>query len=381
MSEPIGSDHQVTGRHPGRSAFPRYDDAVLGLPGFWNPALFSRDLTRKRPVAVKVRGEEIVLVRDAAGHARALQDRCAHRGIPLSAGRQEFPGTLTCCYHGWTYDLASGEVVAALTDGPDSPVCANRTARVRTFPAVERSGLVWVYTDDDAPPPIDNQLPDELRRTDGLVLGRVIEVAGDWRHAVENGFDEGHAKYLHRRSWWKLFRYLPSWSRIEVEPSDDGKWLFRAVTDRRFQEHYPGLGQWPPDKRPWQREEGSGQGRAKAPPLVSAALPGVVRVQWREHPLGAFEFFELWVPAEVGRYRYLQLLTQDAHGYRRWRTRLLYDLAIRWVYHHKFHDDDLMVVRQMRTPPEVMYRPDRSIGAWRRMVEHHLAEREGEANG
>ena len=35
----------------------------------------------------------------------ALPDRCPHRGVPLSLGKEEFPGTVTCPYHGWTYRL------------------------------------------------------------------------------------------------------------------------------------------------------------------------------------------------------------------------------------------------------------------------------------
>ena len=30
----------------------------------------------------------------------ALHDRCPHRGVPLSLGKEEFPGTVTCAYHG-----------------------------------------------------------------------------------------------------------------------------------------------------------------------------------------------------------------------------------------------------------------------------------------
>lgn len=365
--------HQVTGRHQGRSTFPRYDGAVLGLPGFWYPVAFESDIGDDI-VAATIGGVDMVLARDRDGAVRALRDRCAHRGVPLSIGRREFPGTLSCFYHGWTYDMSSGELVAALTDGPDSPICAKQATRVQSFPTEVRGGLVWAYIDDGEPPPIDEQLPEELLRPDGLVLGRWVDVEGDWRHGVENGFDEGHAKYLHRGSLWKTFRYLPGWSRIEVDTSPDGRWLIRRVTDKGFQEHYPGLGVWPPNRRRWQRPEGGGT-RPKAPPVVSVSLPGTVRVQWRDHPLGAFEFFEMWVPIGVRRFRYFQLLTQDVRGLRRLRTRALYDLAIRWIYHHKFHDDDLTVVRLMQTPPEVMYRPDRSIGAWRRMVEHHLADR------
>src|SRR5438132_4389986 len=69
--------------------WPRYDAAVLGFRNYWYPVLLSRQV-RGRPRAITVCGERIVLVRDR-GRLYALHDRCPHRGVPLSAGRREFP--------------------------------------------------------------------------------------------------------------------------------------------------------------------------------------------------------------------------------------------------------------------------------------------------
>src|SRR5829696_8883155 len=117
------------------ASFPRYSAAVLGFRNYWYPVMLGRDL-RRRPRAVTLCGEKIVLVRDQ-GRVYALHDRCPHRGVPLSIGRCAFPGMLTCAYHGWTYDLQSGDLVAALTDGPDSPVVGKATVRVATYPVEE----------------------------------------------------------------------------------------------------------------------------------------------------------------------------------------------------------------------------------------------------
>ena len=67
---------------------------------------------------MKLFGEDIVFFREK-DKIFAWIDRCPHRGIKLSIGKKEFPGTFSCRYHGWTFDLASGALVAALTDGPD----------------------------------------------------------------------------------------------------------------------------------------------------------------------------------------------------------------------------------------------------------------------
>src|SRR5579872_4418770 len=105
----VGSDHEQEHSASGHivaGAFPRYESAVTGFPEYWYPVGFSRDIG-KRPRGLTILGEKIVLLRDR-GRVYALNDRCPHRGIPLSAGHQVAPGTLSCPYHGWTYDLSSG---------------------------------------------------------------------------------------------------------------------------------------------------------------------------------------------------------------------------------------------------------------------------------
>src|SRR5205814_788637 len=78
------------------------------------------ELKRKKRQKVKILGKDLVLFYEQ-GRFYALLDKCPHRGVPLSLGRFEFPGHISCFFHGWTYELGSGEMVAALTDGPGSP--------------------------------------------------------------------------------------------------------------------------------------------------------------------------------------------------------------------------------------------------------------------
>ena len=104
--------------------WPRYDEAKLGLRNYWYPVIEARLVKSKRPVSVTLAGEKIVLVRDQ-GKVYGLSDRCPHRGVPLSLGRREFPGMLTCRYHGWTYDVKTGDLKAALT-GAQASVSVER---------------------------------------------------------------------------------------------------------------------------------------------------------------------------------------------------------------------------------------------------------------
>lgn len=54
-----------------------------------------------------VEGRRVVLVRLEDG-VRAYEDRCAHLGLPVSGGAFE-DATLVCPYHGYRYDLRTGE--------------------------------------------------------------------------------------------------------------------------------------------------------------------------------------------------------------------------------------------------------------------------------
>jgi ABC-2 type transport system ATP-binding protein len=47
--------------------------------------------------------------------------------LPLSYGNKQFPGTVSCVYHGWTFDVETGDLKAVITDGPASPICGKVT--------------------------------------------------------------------------------------------------------------------------------------------------------------------------------------------------------------------------------------------------------------
>ena len=189
------------------SQWPAYDEAAAGLDDYWYPAIWSTQV-KSSPVGVKICGQDIVVQRDTDGSAYALHDRCVHRGVKLSLGKQEFAGTITCPYHAWTYRLNDGELVAVITDGPDSPMCGK--ASIRTYPCEEYLGLVWVYVGGAVPHPLRLQLPEELADPpDFGIGGRIEDRAGNWRLYSENGFDEGHAKYLHRTSLWDRISLRP----------------------------------------------------------------------------------------------------------------------------------------------------------------------------
>ena len=111
-------------------------------PDYWYPVAWSREVKPGKAYAARFAGEPIVLVRPKVqsndGALFALEDRCAHRQVPLSKGTVD-GCTLRCGYHGWRYD-ASGACV-------DVPYLGKGKLPngVRRYPCFERDGLIFVW--------------------------------------------------------------------------------------------------------------------------------------------------------------------------------------------------------------------------------------------
>ncbi|GAA3411536.1 Rieske 2Fe-2S domain-containing protein [Streptosporangium vulgare] len=366
---------ESTGARPERqppgqdwSSWPIYDSASLGFRDHWYPVLWEEQVGRK-PVPVTLLGERIALVRQD-DRIHALHDRCPHRGVPLSLGRRQFPGTISCPYHGWTYDLTDGKLCGVLTDGPDSPIRGR--VSVRTYPVEQRFGLIWVYVGDGEPHPLDDDLPEELRDNTFVLGGRTEIRKGNWRFAAENGFDEGHAKYLHNTALWRLFKVMPAWNKTKVVNRD--KWIVRVQEEVHWEAEMPGLGLWT-NKRWWKRMPlPDAPGKAKnvnpviasldLPGFVSIRLPGILRVAYPN-----FIHYEWYVPVDEDHVRYVQLMARFETGLKAQAFKLKYLAAVRWLFHGQFTAQDAWMVDVMDAPPEKLYRPDLSITAWRRLVE------------
>ncbi len=160
---------------------------------YWYPVARSKDLKPGRTLAVAFAGEPIVLVRTDAGSIFALEDRCAHRQVPLSAGTVS-GGSLKCGYHGWTYSAAGSCI--------DVPYLGKGQARpngVRGYPCREAYGLLFVFpgdrdkADDSRFPVIPAHMDDAYKTR---YLDREIKCHYSFMH--ENLLDMNH-QFLHRR--------------------------------------------------------------------------------------------------------------------------------------------------------------------------------------
>jgi nitrite reductase/ring-hydroxylating ferredoxin subunit len=333
--------------------FPRYSAAVLGFRNYWYPVMLARNL-RKRPRAVTLCGERMVLVRDQ-GRVYALHDRCPRCGVPLAAGRREAPGTLACPHDGGAFDVQTGWPDGRLTGGPDAPV--GGSASVPTYPVEERAGLIWAYIGAEPRPPVERDMPRELLRPHTVVEGVISRQKGNWRYAAENGIDEGHVRYLHRRGFYTFFREIPAWTTLRMGPSADGEWLTRIVENVVWSDEYPELGRWPRSVPFW-------ESRARGALEIGIRLPCWLRIQ--QH---GWTSFEMYVPSDANHYLSGLLLCGQARGLAAARFHAKYLLWYRWAYHGLFHNADQWIIEQMEIPPERLFRPDASITAWRKLCD------------
>lgn len=99
----------------------------------WVDAGRLSELVPGRPRRVTPPGAERIAVVLHDGEVRALHAVCRHQGGPLDEGRV-VDGCLTCPWHGWQYDPATGASPPPFTE------------RVRTFPVRIDGGRVLVRT-------------------------------------------------------------------------------------------------------------------------------------------------------------------------------------------------------------------------------------------
>jgi phenylpropionate dioxygenase-like ring-hydroxylating dioxygenase large terminal subunit len=160
------------------------------LRACWHPVAFGAELT-DTPRAADLLGEPLVLWRGRDGVPRVMSDVCVHRGTALSLGSVR-GDELVCPYHGWRYG-ADGRCVAI--PQLEDPTRVPARARLATFAARERYGLIWVALAEPRWP-----LPEipELERD-----GWAVVPAGPYRwqcdaaRQVENFTDFGHFPWVH----------------------------------------------------------------------------------------------------------------------------------------------------------------------------------------
>ena len=165
----------------------------VALVDEFNPALDARMAIR--PVkAVRLLGQDLVLFKDAQGQYGLLDRDCPHRGADLSFGRHEGDG-LRCPFHGWKFDV-SGQCLETPAEPTGSTLCQH--VQQRSYPVIERSGILFAWLGDEGTTPPPLPAIDALSAPGTHTFAFKGLWRCNWLQAFEVGVDPAHASFLHR---------------------------------------------------------------------------------------------------------------------------------------------------------------------------------------
>lgn len=158
----------------------------------WYPICFVQDLPTNRPYSFSLYDELFVAFKHK-DKVVCLIDRCPHRAAKLSDG-QIIDGKIECLYHGWQFG-SNGECqhIPQLPADTEIP----RNACVKSFPVVERQGIIWMWADSEAAQ--SDRIPTiaELDKPGFVSSDYMRDLPYDQSYFIENVIDPAHVNISH----------------------------------------------------------------------------------------------------------------------------------------------------------------------------------------
>ena len=140
-------------------------------------------------------GQRVVLYRAANQQVVALEDRCPHRSMPLSAGTLEHD-TIVCAYHGFRFN-SEGNCIEV----PSQATCPHNVG-IKNYRTFERGPVVWIWMGD--PDKADlSQLPAQVWLEDAQweTSQGYLHLQASYVRLHENLLDLTHLSFLHAKSF------------------------------------------------------------------------------------------------------------------------------------------------------------------------------------
>jgi phenylpropionate dioxygenase-like ring-hydroxylating dioxygenase large terminal subunit len=190
----------------------------------WYVVAFKREIGRsllKRTIL----GQRVVMFRTEAGEPVVLEDRCAHRSYPLSAGILD-GDSVVCGYHGMRYDKA-GDCIEV----PSQASCPKGIG-VRRYPVAERGPFVWGWFGAEAAAdPAHIPATPWLESEQWAYSEDYFHLPGNYVSLHENLLDLTHLSYVHASSFG-----TPEYARApyEVQSSEGRYRITRSVVPTRL---------------------------------------------------------------------------------------------------------------------------------------------------
>lgn len=157
------------------------------LRRYWQPIAMSTEID-KRPVLLRILGEDLVAFRMPSGEVGLVHKHCPHRGASLEFGQIETSG-IRCAYHGWLIGQG-GHVL-------ESPASSWACRLVHgAYPTKEFRGLVFAYF---GPPHLKPEFPifDTMEDPRARYIPFSHTTPCNWTQIGDNGLDPIHVSFLH----------------------------------------------------------------------------------------------------------------------------------------------------------------------------------------
>ncbi|MBO1111642.1 aromatic ring-hydroxylating dioxygenase subunit alpha [Bordetella petrii] len=189
--------------------------------GHWNYVGLEAEIPRPGDFKRTAIGERsVILVRDADGAVRVLENLCAHRGVQFCRERAGHRSEFVCPYHQWNYDLQGRLIGVPLRRGVKQDGRVNGGMPPDFDPAEHglnqlavacRHGVVFASFDHQVEPLEAFLGPDILHYFDRVFDGRELvvhgysrqRIGGNWKLMQENIKDPYHPGLLH--TWFVTF--------------------------------------------------------------------------------------------------------------------------------------------------------------------------------
>ena len=146
-------------------------------------------------LARTIMNEALLFFRDANGKVGCVEDRCCHRGAPLSHGKVVENG-LQCGYHGLVFDV-NGKCVEIPGQDNIPPM-----AKVKSHPVVERQEFIWVWMGDpalaDESKIVDWHYHDDPKKYPHRKATMPIKI--NYMMMIDNLMDLTHLGYVHTKT-------------------------------------------------------------------------------------------------------------------------------------------------------------------------------------
>jgi len=186
------------------------------LRNCWYVAAWDYELIDGKLLARTILDEPILLYKGESGRAVALDNRCCHRGAPLSLGRLE-GDDVRCMYHGLKYNPA-GRCIQI----PGQETIPPRLG-VRSYPVVERDRLIWIWTGDPAAadPALIVDFP-YLRDPAWRGVPDYLHYKANYLLIVDNLSDFAHLAFVHTKTLGGSEEYAYTTKPVAVERLERG---------------------------------------------------------------------------------------------------------------------------------------------------------------